>query len=119
MNNTIINLTYKGVPYTLEYNRAIVKALESSGFDIDDFMSKPMINIELAFTGAFKKNHKNVSQTLINEIFESCPNKAMLVEQLQKMIAETYESLLGEPTEDNEGNATWEVVDLSPKKSQK
>ena len=43
----------------------------------------------------------------------------MLVEQLQKMIAETYESLLGEPTEDNEGNATWEVVDLSPKKSQK
>ena len=38
---------------------------------------------------------------------------------LQKMIQETYDALLEEPEEDSEGNATWEVMDLSPKKSQK
>ena len=35
------------------------------------------------------------------------------------MITECYESLLDEPDESDEGNATWEVVDLSPKKDHK
>lgn len=117
--NTKINLTYKGVSYVLEYNRAIVKQLENAGLDIDDFMSKPMNNIQLAFTGAFMKNHRNISQTIIDEIFGSCPDKPALVENLTKMIRETYDALLDEPEESNEGNTSWEVVDLSPKKSQK
>ena len=35
------------------------------------------------------------------------------------MIQDSYESLLDEPEDGDEGNATWEVIDLSPKKSQK
>ena len=31
------------------------------------------------------------------------------------MIAETYDSLLADPVDD-EGNASWVIVDLSPKK---
>ena len=34
------------------------------------------------------------------------------------MIQETYDSLLDEPSGD-EGNVSWEVVDLSPKMNQK
>lgn len=116
--NTRINLTWNGEEYTLEYNRTAVRMLEQSGFVLDEFLKKPMTNIELVFSGAFIKNHKNLSQNVIDEIFAKSKNKGDLVVTLQKMIQETYDSLLDEP-EGDEGNATWEVVDLSPKKSQK
>lgn len=116
--NTKINLKYKGVPYTLEYDRNTVKLLEAHDFDITEFLKKPMSNVELAFSGAFIKNHRKVSQNVIDEIYKSCPNKENLTNQLLKMINETYESLFEEP-ENDEGNVTWEVVDLSPKTSQK
>lgn len=117
--NTKINLTWNGETYTLEYNRTAVRMLEQSGFVLDEFLKKPMTNIELVFAGAFIKNHNKVQQKVIDEIFAKLPNKDELLVQLQKMIQETYESLLEEPEEGAEGNASWEVIDLSPKKSQK
>ena len=68
--NTKINLTYKGVPYTLEYDRNTVKLLEAHDFDITEFLKKPMSNVELAFSGAFIKNHRKVSQNIIDEIYK-------------------------------------------------
>lgn len=117
--NTKINLTYKGESYTLEYNRMAVKMLEASGFVLEEFLEKPMSNIELAFAGAFVKNHKKVNQSIIDEIFNKTKDKKGLIACLQRMITECYDSLLDEPEDGDEGNATWEVVDLSPKKSQK
>lgn len=117
--NTKINLTYKDEKYVLEYNRIGVKLLEENGFVLDEFLKKPMSNIELVFAGAFIKNHRKVSQSTIDEIFKKCPNKTDLIARLQKMIQETYESLFDEPDEESEGNVSWEVTDLSPKTSQK
>lgn len=116
--NTKINLTYKDVPYVLEYNRMSIKTLEANGFSTEEFLKKPMSNIELAFAGAFIKNHRKTSQVTIDEIYSKCKDKEKLVETLVKMIQETYEALFDEPDSD-EGNATWEVVDLSPKTNQK
>lgn len=116
--NTKINLTYNGEKYTLEYNRMAVKLLEQNGFELQEFLKKPMTNIELAFTGAFIKNHKHVNQTTIDKIYNSCKNKKDLIVALQMMIQETYDSLLDDNGSD-EGNVEWEVTDLSPKKSQK
>ena len=87
--------------------------------ELEEFLEKPMSNVEMAFSGAFIKNHKKVKQTTIDEIYKKLKGKKELIVQLQKMISECYESLLEEPEEDDEGNATWEVVDLSPEKSQK
>lgn len=114
--NTKINLTYKGVPYVLEYDRATIKLLEANGLTVDTFLEKPMSNVELAFAGAFVKNHRKVSQNIIDEIYKQCPDKEGVMKTLLKMIHESYDSLFDEP-EANEGNVTWEVVDLSPKKS--
>ena len=48
--------------------------------------------------------------------------KGVLTEEhiklIQQMIQETYDSLL-EDNKGDEGNTTWEVMDLSPKESQK
>lgn len=118
--NTKINLVYNGEKYVLEYNRMAVKLLEQNGFMLDEFLKKPMTNIELAFSGAFIKNHSKVGQEKIDKIYDSCKNKAKLVATLQKMIQETYESLLSDkPSDGDEGNTSWEVEDLSPKTSQK
>lgn len=116
--NTKINLTYKGEDFVLEFDRTSVKLLENAGFILDEFLNKPMNNIELAFSGAFIKNHRNVPQTKIDDIFAHCKDKAGLVTTISKMIQDTYDSLLEEPSDD-EGNVTWEVQDLTPKKDQK
>ena len=117
--NTKINLTYQGVPYTLEYDRMGVKTLEANGFVIEEFLKKPMSNIEMVFAGAFIKNHRKIKSSLVEEIYSKCPNKDNLITTLGKMIEETYEALFDGPVEGDEGNAEWEVVDLSLKKSQK
>ena len=115
--NTKIKLTHNGQEYILEYDRMSVKLLESSGFILDEFLEKPMSNIELAFAGAFIKNHKKTPQTTIDELYNGCKNKTELVTTLSKMIRETYDALLEDGSD--EGNVEWEVMDLSPKKSQK
>lgn len=117
--NTKINLTYKGVPYCLEYDRIGVKTLEANGLVIEEFLKKPMSNIEMVFAGAFIKNHRKIKQSLVEEIYSKCPNKDDLITTLAKMIQETYETLFDEPEAGDEGNAEWEVVDLSLKKGQK
>lgn len=115
--NTKINLTYKNVPYTLEYDRMSVKTLEANGFSVEEFVKKPMSNIDMAFAGAFIKHHRKTKQNVIEEIYSKCENKEKLIEALITMIQETYDALFEEPTIGDEGNACWEVVDLSPKKS--
>ena len=116
--NTKIELTYKGVDYTLEYNRAAVKVLEAQGFKSDEILDKPMTNIELLFQCAFIKNHPNTQVNVISEILAACPDKSNLVASLKQMVDETYESLLADP-EGDAGNVVWKAVDLSPKKPEK
>ena len=115
--NTKIELTYKGVDYTLEYNRASVKVLEANGFKVEELLDKPMTNVELMFQCAFIKNHPNVQLTTITEILKECSNKKELLATLKLMIDETYESLLSEPEKEESGNVVWKTVDLSPKKN--
>ncbi len=117
--NTTINLTYNGEKYTLEYDRSTVKLLENAGFVLEEFLRKPANNIELVFSGAFVKHHRSLSQNTIDEIYSKVKDKTGLIQALQKMIQDTYESLLDDPKDGEEGNVTWEVIDLSPKKSQK
>lgn len=112
--NTKINLTYKGVNYTLEYSRMTVKIIESEGFELESFSKQPMTMIDLAFRGAFYKNHRKVSQSLIEEIYLNCKNKEALMASIVDMISECYTSLSEDP-ENDEGNVNWEVASLSPK----
>lgn len=116
--NTKIQLSYKGIDYTLEYNRAAVKVLEAQGFKADELLDKPMTNIELLFQCSFIKNHPNTQVNVISEILEACPDKTNLLASLKRMVDETYESLLAEP-EGDAGNVSWKTVDLSPKKPEK
>jgi hypothetical protein len=111
--NTKIALTYEGVNYTLEYNRMAIKVIENDGFELEKFATQPMTMIDLAFRGAFYKNHRKISQTTIDEIYAQCPDKEGLLKQITTMITECYQSLTEDPSDG--GNVKWEVVSLSPK----
>ncbi len=112
MNNTKIELEYADTKYVLEYNKAAIKIIESNGFNINTFLEKPMVNIELAFQGAFIKNHPKVSLETINEIFAHCPDKQGLISSLYSMISECYEGLFSVNEEDDSKNVSWKTVKM-------
>lgn len=113
--NKQIKLTYDGVDYILEFDRMSIKMLESAGFDYSEFLKKPMTNVDLAFTAAFIKNHPKTQQSVIDNIYANMKDRTGLIATLSNMISDCYDSLLLDP-EETEGNVTWEIVDLTPKK---
>ena len=115
--NKQIKLTHEGVEYILEFDRMSIKMLENAGFNYSEFLEKPMTNIELAFTGAFIKNHPKIKQSVIDDIYANISNRTELIATISAMINDCYDSLLLDPTE-TKGNVTWEVVDLTPKKKE-
>lgn len=117
--NTKIELEYEGQNYTLEYDRDGIRMLEARGFSVDEFIQKPMTNVELAFQGAFLKNHPNTKLETISDIFKECPDKGQLISTLHKMITDSYTSLLSEPADDDPKKVQWKTVDLTPKKENK
>lgn len=105
---SMINLSYDGKDYTLEFNRQSVKTLENQGFVLDEITSKPMTMIPMMFYGAFYKNHKGVKRSVVDEIYEAIGGKSDLMQVLIEMYAETIATLTDD-TED-QGNVSWTVV---------
>ena len=104
-----IEFKYQGTDYCLEYNRDAVKIMEKQGFQFDEFMKQPMTMGDLAFQGAFIKNHKNTKIQTINEIFDSLNDKSKLTATLLEMIQETYEDLYSD-NKDESKNTEWKIV---------
>ncbi len=104
-----IAITHEKNTYELEFNRKSVRMMEGQGFNIDALTEQPVTMIPMLFYGAFSKNHTGIKRNLVDEIYESLPNKSGLITALVEMYAETVSSLMeGNPSA--EGNAVWEVV---------
>lgn len=103
-----ISLNYNEKDYTLEYNRQSVRMMESQGFVLEQISAKPVTMIPMLFAGAFAKNHRGIKRTLIDEIYDECPDKTGLLNALMEMYAETLSTLTDE--KEVEGNAVWAVV---------
>lgn len=104
-----ITVTYKDNKYTLEYTREAVARLERIGVNIDDIDSKPVTTITPFVYAAFAKHHKNIKESLVDEIYRSIPDKAGFLRALQEIYSDTIAYLVDEPEAGNEGNATWTV----------
>ena len=77
MKQIIFN--FKGKDYTLEFNRASVRALEARGFVPANLGEKPMTLLPMLFRGAFMMHHATVKQDVIDEIYAKMPKKEELV----------------------------------------
>lgn len=104
-----IEFKYQDTDYCLEYNREAIKLMEKQGFRFDEFIEKPMTMGDLAFQGAFIKNHRNIRVQTINEIFERMKNKNQLISTLLEMVQETYEDLYSD-NKDESKNTEWKIV---------
>lgn len=110
-----ITFTYKKTAYTLEFTRETVSMLEQNGLSLADVqnlqdMDKPINTIMMLFTGAFLAHHRKAASitTLIDEIWETIPDKPSLISSLIEMYVEPVESLLNDP-EDEKGKIVWTV----------
>ena len=108
-----ITFTYKKTAYTLEFTRETVSLLEQSGLslaDVQGIMDKPITSMKMLFTGAFLAHHRKAASitTLIDEIWETIPDKEGLIENLVEMYVEPVESMMSDP-EDEKGKTTWTV----------
>lgn len=107
--NKKIEFSYKGKDYVLEYNREAIAFIERQGFSVNELSSKPMVMLPLAFSGLFFKNHKTVTQKLVDEIYDKFTDKGTLISTISEMLTETYNTLQAEP-EGEEGNISWKIV---------
>lgn len=96
-----IKFNYKGIPYTLEYTREALVALENEGLSLAELQNKPITMLPKLFEYAFYKNHRNTPLDLIDEIYSCMENKQALIGKLSEMASETVESLFEEPTAKN------------------
>jgi hypothetical protein len=100
-----INFDYNGKHYCLEYNRESVKRMEAAGYKPGESGAAPLLELDMLWAGAFYKNHRNTSSKVIENLLEQMTHKVKLLETLRTMIAETYNSLIDEEAEGDEGNA--------------
>ena len=105
-----IRLNYKEKTYVLEYTRRSARIIETNGFKADEVGNQPNVMIPLLWQGAFVKNHPNVKPKTLDDIYEAQNNKSKLIETLVTLYYETVKSLVGDEEEDDEKNATWELV---------
>lgn len=109
--NKKIEFSYEGKDYTLEYDRKSVKLMEAKGLEISKFQDKPISMIEILWEGSFLKNHKNLTSSKIDEIYENMSNKSDLNTALISMFSETYASLIGDnEDDDNSKKVEWKMA---------
>lgn len=99
-----------GKEYTLAYDRKGCGRISRKGFHIEDIKNNPAVAIPLLISGSFIKFHPELSDAEIEEIWAEVKNKEALLHALMGMYADPINALLAEP-EDDEKNATWEVVE--------
>ncbi len=105
-----IEFEYKGNKYVLEYNRTAIEVMEKEGFDMQEFIKKPAMSINLAFQGAFIKNHRKIRANEIEEIWNFIKDKEQLSNALVEMIMQTYETLFETEESEDGKNIEWKMV---------
>ena len=108
-----ISFDYNGKHYCLEYTRATVQLMERAGFCPNDIDQKPALRLEQMWAGAFLKNHQNVSDRVISELFDKMGDRKKLFGILQVMISETYNGLVedNDTDEGDQGNVvSWTAM---------
>ena len=113
---TTINIEYQNKNYTLEFSRQSVKNIEDLGFVLDQISDKPMTMVPLLVYGAFMKHNRGIKRALVDEIYENLVKKVGgegeegFIQVLMEMYAETINTLTGDVSDGDEGNAAiWTV----------
>jgi hypothetical protein len=97
MNTCIIEVGDK--EYTLCLTREAVKEIEKLGFNIQDFMNKPITYMDLLWYGGFIPKHKTVSQNLSLKIMETYKEEGGDINEVIEFLASEYSNFVNAPTD--------------------
>lgn len=107
----MINLSYDGDTYTLEFNRRQVERMESNGFSINALSEQPMTMIMKLVQGAFQMHHRGISADLVRDVWQAQTKRDELLGLLIRMYTEPLNTLMGDSdSEGAEENPTWTVL---------
>ena len=105
INPIILTDVESGEKFTLEFTADSVKYAQFKGFNIDDIEKTPMITIPLLFEYAFRANHKNVTKTKIDRLWNDLGGMPSgMLERLTELYYKPYNCLIN-TDEDKSKNA--------------
>lgn len=94
---TAYSFDYEGTTYTMEFDRATVKAAESAfGFDISNVTTPSTTNMENLFHASLLKHHPNIKPTTVDMLYAPQADKVGMFQDLVAMYMETVGTLLVE-----------------------
>lgn len=100
---TAYEFEYEGTTYTMEFDRATVKAAEVMfGFDISNVGTPSTANMENLFHASLLKHHPNIKPRTVEMLYAPQGDKVDMFRDLVSMYMETVGTLL---VEDDEGKA--------------
>ena len=92
MRKCSININDKD--YTIQLNRESVIWLEGVGFNVEDFLKKPLTSVDLLWAAGFIMNHKEVNTNLALKLMESYREEDGDVMEVVKFVFEEYQSFI-------------------------
>lgn len=104
MGSIVIN--FNGKKFILEYNRKSITTMEAKGFKINELEDKPLTTVDLLISGAFYKNHKDITDEEIEDIISNIDDYEGFVKALVELYVKALNSIMG-ANEDKPKNATW------------
>ncbi len=99
MNTCVINISDKD--YTLCLTREAIKVIESMGFNINNFIAKPVTYMDTLWYGGFIANHKDVNPNLAVKLLETYQNEGGDINEVLNFLGNEYSNFVNAPTDTN------------------
>lgn len=97
MNTCTITINDK--EYTLCLTREAVKKIESMGFNIQNFIQKPITYQDILWYGGFVAKHPDVNSNLAIKLMESYREDEGDVNEVLEFLSEEYSNFVNAPAD--------------------
>lgn len=93
------NIEIEGKEYTLCLTREAIKEIEARGFNIQNFIDKPVTCSDILWYGGFIANHKEVNPNLAVKLLETYQNEDGDINEVIEFLAEEYSNFVNAPVD--------------------
>lgn len=97
MNTCTIEINQK--EYTLCLTREAVKKIEGMGFNIQNFIQKPITYQDILWYGGFVSKHSDVNPNLAVKLMESYSEEGGDVNEVLEFLSEEYSNFVNAPAD--------------------
>lgn len=97
MNTCTIEVNEK--EYTLCLTREAIKKIETMGFNIQNFLQKPITYQDILWYGGFVANHSDVNFNLSIKLMETYKKEGGDISEVLEFLAEEYSNFVNAPTD--------------------